>query len=225
MAGVRSRSAGLALSRGLNMSLSSSLICCLLAGCIKDNPGLLEADAARDARGLDATADARGDASADAMADASTDASTDAMPDAIDAIDALVDATPDAAVALPDARLPDAAAPDAAPPSDCPANRGGTSGIADPFGVGAACELLYICLAAPPDPDFTAAFLAAFPEGRCHAGDDCFDHLDRRICTCGAPAGGLCKAWVSEVDADEYRNACALADREPGSEIICGGDL
>lgn len=84
-------------------------------------------------------------------------------------------------------------------------------------------------LRAPPTPELSAAFLEAFPDGRCRPGDECFDFGAMGMaCTCGVgDGGGHCTAFVQQVDADEHRAVCDLSVQATslGVEIVCGGDF
>jgi len=92
----------------------------------------------------------------------------------------------------------------------------GTSGMAEPFALGASCEFLIACSTQPIDAGLGPAFLAHYPDARCIDGG-----------TFGCPTGTAshCEAFIRIVDESDALAACAISLEETVERIICGGDL
>jgi hypothetical protein len=97
-----------------------------------------------------------------------------------------------------------------------PAKFRGTSGIAEPFAVGNACEFLIACSQQPLAAGLSENFLAEFPDARCEDGS-----------TFGCPAGtaSYCQLFIETVDSMEAVAACRLSTQTSVERLICGGDL
>lgn len=92
----------------------------------------------------------------------------------------------------------------------------GTSGLAEPLGLGAYCDFLVTCSTFPLEEGLGRLVRAEFPDASC---------ADGRAIGCPEGTVSSCEAFIGQVDGDEIIAACTFSSSVLVSGLLCGGDI
>lgn len=92
----------------------------------------------------------------------------------------------------------------------------GTSGLAEPLGLGAYCDFLVTCSTFPLEEGLGRLVRAEFPDASC---------ADGRAIGCPEGTVSSCEAYIEQADGDEIVAACSLSSSMLVSGLLCGGDM